>query len=183
MNAIDKLKLDTKRFCDDNGYSYTFLGILKLYFIVDYWPVVIFRLLERLEHKKGIYFLLKMPLVLIRPFINGISGSRIYSGCKIGAGLLLHQSSGVVIASEVTIGENCTIFSGACIVNRADGQGLGGPVVGNNVKFFAGCKVVGNITVGNCAAVGANSVVVSDVPEGCVAVGVPARIVCGNHDN
>ena len=46
MNAIENLKYDTKRFCDDNGYDGTFTGVLKLYFIVDYWPVLVFRLLE-----------------------------------------------------------------------------------------------------------------------------------------
>lgn len=182
MNAIDKLKCDTKRFCDDNGYTYTFWGILKLYFIVDYWPVLIFRLLEYFENKGGIYFLFKIPIVFLRPLINGVSGSRIYSGCKIGPGLLLHQSSGVVIASEVTIGENCTIFSGACIVNRADGKGLGGPTVRDNVKLFAGCKVIGNIAIGNSAVVGANSVVLCDVPDGDVAVGVPAKIIRVNDE-
>lgn len=175
MNAIGKLKQDTARFCDDNGYDYSFLGILRLYFIIDYWPVLVFRLLEFLEDRKGFLYLLKIPLVLIRPIINGLSGSRIYSGCKIGPGLLLHQSSGVVIASEVTLGENCTIFSGACIVNRADGQGLGGPIVGDNVKFFAGCKVVGNVKIGDNASVAANAVVIRDVPSGKTAVGIPSK--------
>lgn len=56
-------------------------------------------------------------------------------------------------------------------------RGGGIPTIGNNVEFGAGCKVLGEIKIGNNVIIGANAVVVHDVPNNCVVVGVPARII------
>jgi len=113
---------------------------------------------------------------VLKPMVDGLSGCRIEFGAKIGGGLLLHYSTGIVITSGAVIGENCTLFSQACIIHKANKKREGAPVIGNNVEIGSGSKIIGNVRVGNNARIGANSVVLNDVPDNSTAVGVPARI-------
>ena len=79
---------------------------------------------------------------------------------------------------NVVIGTNCTIFQQVTIgdVRRCGQEGKPVPVIGNNVEIGAGAKVLGGIRVGDGAKIGANAVVLQDVPPGAIAVGIPARI-------
>lgn len=169
-----KLKQDVARYVVD----YSLSSPVKLLFVVDFWPIILLRLEEWVSTLSKISkFFLNIILLCIRPFIIGMAGTRLITGVTIGGGLLLHQSIGIAVASEVIIGKNCTIFCGAGVVHLANGQGEGAAVIGDNVKLMAGCKVIGPVKIGNNAIVGANAVVLNDVPDNCVAVGVPARII------
>lgn len=176
-SAIYKLKMDIRRYRSDYNLTRP-LGSLMLVFVVDFWPILHFRMQE---YASGASFLvsrlLKAVLLLMKPVVEGFSGARIYSSAVIGGGMLLHQSSGVVIAPGVVIGKNCTFFSGVCLVHKANDAGEPAPVIGDNVKLMVGCKVIGNVRVGDNAHVGANSVVIHDVPDNSIAVGIPARII------
>jgi serine O-acetyltransferase len=153
------------------------MAYLKILLVVDFYPVIYFRLIEYCRERKTLFRrLFKVFLVPIKPLTDGLSGARIYSDAIIDGGLLLHQSSGVVIAPGTTIGKNCTFFSGACVVYKANFGGSAAPVIGDNVKLMVGCKVIGDVKIGNDSFIGANAVVVSDVPEYSIAVGIPARI-------
>ncbi len=94
----------------------------------------------------------------------------------IGPGLFfLHGFSTIVSAKS--IGNNCWINQQVTIgYTTPDGA----PVIGDNVRIYAGAKVLGDITVGNNVIIGANAVVVKDVPENCTVVGVPAYIIKKN---
>jgi serine O-acetyltransferase len=78
----------------------------------------------------------------------------------------------------VVIGTNCTIFQQVTIGDARDSRQKGQPVpvIGNNVEIGAGAKVLGDIRVGDYAKIGANAVVLQDVPPHAIAVGIPARI-------
>ena len=89
----------------------------------------------------------------------------------------MHHSVGVMIASEAVIGRNCTVYGGAMVAHKANNMGSGAPCIGNNVNLLSGCKVIGPVKIGDGAVIGANAVVLRDVPPGTVAVGIPARIV------
>jgi serine O-acetyltransferase len=93
---------------------------------------------------------------------------------NIGKGFVIHNFSGIFIC-EATIGENFIVFQNVTI-GHLRGQSEP-PRLGNNVFLAAGAKVLGSITIGNNVAVGANSVVVNDVPDNCTVMGVPARII------
>lgn len=84
-----------------------------------------------------------------------------------GVGIVIHQNS--KIGKGTIIYQNVTIGSG------------NGPQVGKNCLLGAGCCILGNIRIGDGVKVGANAVVLEDVPDGCTAVGVPARIIFGKH--
>lgn len=89
-----------------------------------------------------------------------------------GKNLSLGHYVGTVIGG-VKIGENCTIYHNVTI-----GQNHGkSPVIGNGVTIYAGAKVIGDIAIGDNAIIGANSVVINDVPENSVVAGVPAKVI------
>jgi len=119
-----------------------------------------------------VYLFLKMPIVL---------GFGIYIPvrAKIGKGFIIHNMNGIFISTGV-IGENCTVQQGVTIgairPNRWAGKPRP-PVLGNNVYIGAGAKVLGDVKVGDNSVVGANSVVMTDIPENVTVMGIPARIV------
>lgn len=96
---------------------------------------------------------------------------------KIGGGICFMHGYGTVFASGAEIGRDCTVFQGVTIGRGFGNRKSGCPRIGDNCILFAGAKIIGGITLGNRVVVGANAVVVNDVPDGCVVVGVPARIV------
>ena len=100
-------------------------------------------------------------------------GLDLSSAVPAGPGLYLPHPSGMVLMAE-RIGANCT-FIHACTVGMRDGWDF--PVLGDAVFVGAGARVLGGIFLGDACKVGANAVVIDDVPAGATAVGVPARIL------
>ncbi len=97
---------------------------------------------------------------------------------RIGRGLLLSgHPGGIIVNPEVTIGCNCNLFQGVTIGRAYGGQSPGIPRLGDQVWVGPGAKVVGGITIGDDVAIGANSVVTTDVQAGSVVAGVPARVI------
>ncbi len=84
---------------------------------------------------------------------------------------------GISINRDVILGENCLIMQNVTIGKKEVFGSHPVPKVGNNVIFCAGCVVLGNIKIGDDVIIGANSVVLNDVPSGCVVGGVPARVI------
>jgi serine O-acetyltransferase len=95
---------------------------------------------------------------------------------EVGAGLFIQHGFATIIAAR-SIGENCWINQ-QVTVGYSNENDL--PTIGNNVTINAGAKVIGNVLVGNNSKIGANAVVVKDVPPDCTVVGIPAYIVKRN---
>jgi serine O-acetyltransferase len=115
--------------------------------------------------------LLRLNAVLRHRFWSVVTGADIPLGSKIGGGLYLPHPNGVVIHPQADIGPNCLIFQQVTVGMSNDGL----PTLGGHVDLGAGAKVLGAVHVGSHARVGANAVVLHDVPNGTVSVGVPAR--------
>ncbi|WP_013325131.1 serine O-acetyltransferase [Gloeothece verrucosa] len=94
------------------------------------------------------------------------------NSCNIGAGLFIQHGFSTIIMAD--IGENCWINQQVTIGYK---DKSGRPKIGNNVRITAGAKVIGAIEIGDNVTVGANAVVVKNVPSNCVVVGVPAYII------
>ena len=92
----------------------------------------------------------------------------------IGGGLLMPHPNGVVVHPDVEIGPNCTLFQQ---VTLGTGPKPGVPRLGGHVDVGPGARVLGGVVIGEGAVIGANSVVLSDIPPGGVAVGIPAVVV------
>jgi serine O-acetyltransferase len=112
--------------------------------------------------------------VLRHRFWSVVTGADIPLNSHIGAGLLLPHPNGIVIHDLAVIGANCLIFQQVTI-GTASGPGC--PVIGDHVDIGAGAKILGGVKIGAYAKIGANAVVISDVPAYATAVGIPARIV------
>ena len=94
---------------------------------------------------------------------------------KIGSGFSIAHSVGIVIGSGVVAGENFQIYQNVTIGSRDSCEY---PILGDNVILYAGCAILGGIVIGDNAKVGANSVVINDVPDNSTAIGIPAKIFC-----
>jgi len=111
--------------------------------------------------------------VLKHRFWSVVTGADIPLNSQLGGGGLIPHPNGIVIHPKAKIGVNCLIFQQVTLGSR-DG---GAPIIGGHVDIGAGAKIIGNITLGDHVRIGANSVVLTDVPSGCTAVGVPAKII------
>ena len=120
----------------------------------------------------------KIPVLprLLMTIARGLTGIEIHPSATIGRGLFIDHGTGVVIGETAVIGEDVTLFQGVTLGGTGKERGKRHPTLGNNVVIGAGAKVLGNITVGSDSMVGANAVVIRDVPEHSTVVGVPGRI-------
>ncbi len=129
---------------------------------------ILYRITQTCNHYK------LFPLVIILQWLN-----KILYGCVIGAkadfdsGFVLVHPVGVVINSKVKGGKNIYLESGVVI---GDEKGKS-PVLGNNIFIGAGAKIIGDVTIGDNAKIGANAVIVKNVPKDSTAVGIPGRII------
>jgi serine O-acetyltransferase len=96
-------------------------------------------------------------------------------GARIGPGLCLTHTTGLVIGEDVVAGRDLTLHQGVTLGDRR--PGCGQPTIGDGVYIGAGAKVLGPITVGDGAVIAAGAVVLADVPHAGIAAGVPARLV------
>ena len=131
---------------------------------------------HRMTHK----LYLKNKLFLARMLsqrARRITGIEIHPGAKIGENLFIDHGMGIVVGETAEIGDNVTIFHGVTL------GGIGGdkgekrhPTIEDDVVIGAGAKILGPITIGRGAKIGANAVVLEDVPAYTTAVGIPAEI-------
>lgn len=124
-------------------------------------------------------YLRHIPIVpyLIKGVIRILWGAVIPYQAEIGEGTIIgYQGIGVVIHKESVIGMNCHISQNVTLGGGGGPKG-GLPILGNNVTIGVGAVILGNVHIGDNAIIGANSVVLSDIPENAIAVGVPAKVV------
>jgi serine O-acetyltransferase len=118
-------------------------------------------------------FIIKI-IILRHRFWGIVTGADIPLTCDIGGGLLIPHPSGIVIHPDAKIGVNCLFFQQVTIGTR---ETRGAPVIEGHVDIGAGAKILGFVRIGAHARVGANAVVLSDVPGGAVAIGIPAKFI------
>jgi serine O-acetyltransferase len=94
----------------------------------------------------------------------------------LGRRVRIDHFGGVIVSGDTIIGDDVIIRNGVTIGLRRTGR-RGAPLIGNRVDIGAGAKILGTITIGDDVAIGANAVVLRDVPANSIAVGVPAKIL------
>jgi len=124
----------------------------------------------------------KLRLVLLAKVLMNLgkllTGIEIHPAAKIGKGLFIDHGLGVVIGETTVIGRDVTIFQGVTLGGRGnETTKKRHPTICDGAMIAAGAKVLGPITIGKEAKVGANAVVLTDVPAYATAVGIPARII------
>jgi glycosyltransferase involved in cell wall biosynthesis/serine acetyltransferase len=119
-------------------------------------------------------------VVFYRLFVGWVLGCELSENAQIGPGLVIYHGQGLVVSSDARIGSGCVLRHNTTLGNRRDGGGS--PVIGDGVDIGANVCILGEVTVGNGARIGAGAVVVNCIPAGAVAAGNPARIVRHERD-
>lgn len=176
---FENLKADIEMLAKWNT-SPTVLGKLQLIFDAGTHAVVTYRFGHWAHHLR--IPIIRHFLLFIHFFMHFLvhitSGIDISKEAKIGKGLAIHSHTGVLI-SRVEMGENCVLAPNVFIAGRKGGL----PKIGNNVFFGIGCKVLGAIHIGDNVNVGANAVVIKDVPADHTVVGVDKIRIYPNKVN
>ena len=124
--------------------------------------------------------LIRKPLSLLYKFlfkvIQVITGIELPCEAEVGRNFRIDHFGGIIISGFARFGDNCIVRNGVTI-GLKNLEEKTAPVIGSNVNIGAGAKILGAITVGNNVDIGANAVVIKDVPDGSLAVGIPARII------
>jgi len=148
----------------------TYPGVKAVFFhrIANFFSVAKFDLIAR----------------IISQFSRFLTGIEIHPGAKIGKNLFIDHGMGVVIGETSNIGDNVTIYHMATLggiapsINSNDQRNIKRhPTIEDEVVIGSGAQVLGPVTVGRCAKIGANAVITKDVPEKAVMVGIPAKNV------
>ncbi len=108
-----------------------------------------------------------------------LTGIEIHPGARFGKRLFIDHGFGVVIGETAEIGDDVLLYQGVTLGGTGNERGKRHPTVGNRVVVGTGAAVLGNIRLGDDVRVGAGSVVVHSVPDGCTVVGIPGRVVKG----
>lgn len=171
MTWISELKQDLKRYPgrgDDGG-----LAVLRAYIQhVGFRVCVMYRIANALHRKN---WTLLAQLVHNRMLVK--TGADIQPSAVIGPGLLILHPAGIVVGVRARVGRDCTMLQGVTLGETLRPGDSSYPVIGDSVMIGAHAVLLGKLTVGDHAKIGANAVVLGDVATGCVAAGVPARVL------
>lgn len=165
-----KIRKDIEYIMENDPAARTKLEVFLLY------PSIHARIAHMFSHflyGKQMFFLARLVSQISRFF----TGIEIHPGATLGAGILIDHGMGVVIGETAELGDRITIYHGTTLGGTGKEKGKRHPTVGNNVIIGAGAKVLGAINIGSNSKIGANAVVIKDVPEGATVVGVAANVV------
>lgn len=142
-----------------------------------FWAMIVYRFgrwrytVKPALLRKPLSFLYK----LLYKFVQIVTGIELPCEVPIGRGFVIEHSGGIVISGYARLGADCRIRNGV-VIGLARVEDPCAPQLGDGVDVGAGAKLLGNIRIGNRVLIGANAVVVTDVPDDSIAVGVPAVI-------
>lgn len=166
-----KIKKDIEYIMEKDPAARSKLEVFLLY------PSIHARIAHMISHflyNKKLFFLAR----LISQLARTLTGIEIHPGAILGNAILIDHGMGVIIGETAVVGDRITIYHGTTLGGTGNEKGIKRhPTVGNDVIIGSGAKVLGNINIGSNSKIGANAVVLEDVPEGATVVGVPARVV------
>ena len=164
------LYLDAKNIKEKDPAAKSILTVILLY--PGFHAIISHRIAHFLYCHK-LYFLSR----IISQISRHKTGIEIHPGAVIGNRLFMDHGMGIVIGETTIIGDNCTIYHGVTLGGTGKDKIKRHPTLKNNVLVGCGSKVVGNITIEENVEIGANSVVLKDVPKNSTIVGIPGKIV------
>ena len=131
---------------------------------------------HRLAHRMWQEPRLRLLARLLSQTVRAVTGVEIHPGAQLGRRLFIDHGMGVVIGETAVVGDDVLLFHGVTLGGRSMRRGKRHPTLGDNVTVGAGAKILGPVSIGSGAQIGANAVVITDVPPDYVAVGIPAKI-------
>lgn len=169
------LRYDLNRVMENDPAAKSKIEVFFLYPTIH--ALIAYRIAHFLYTKK--LFFLARCISQISRFFTGIE---IHPGAKIGKGLVIDHGMGVVIGETAEIGDNVLLYHGVTLGGTGKDKGKRHPTLGDNVIIGAGAKVLGPIYIASNSKIGANSVVLKDVPVGATAVGIPSKNILQENE-
>jgi serine O-acetyltransferase len=170
MSVLQSINRDIRAALERDPAAHSIVEVVLAY------PGFHARQLHRLAHT-----LHNARVPLFPRFISNLNrfltGIEIHPGARIGEGFFIDHGMGVVIGETAVIGDNCHLTQEVTLGGTSNRHEKRHPTLGNNVVVGAGAKILGNITIGDYARIGAGSVVVTNVPPYSTVVGVPGKVV------
>jgi serine O-acetyltransferase len=149
--------------------------------VITCYPGFHARLFHRVAHRLW-GWRLKWLARFLSQLGRWLTGIEIHPGARIGRRFFIDHGMGVVIGETAEIGNDVTLYHGVTLGGTTWNRGKRHPTLDDGVVVGAGAKILGPIHIGKGAKIGSNAVVVKDVPSGCTAVGIPARVVEPGRD-
>jgi serine O-acetyltransferase len=142
-----------------------------------FWVMVVYRF-GRWHHDVPAAPLRKMFSLIydaLYKFVQILTGIKLPCEAAVGRNFIIDHFGGIIVSGYATFGDNCRIRNGVVVGLRRTGEQTA-PIIGNNVDIGSGAKLLGPIRIGDNVLIGANAVVLCDVPDNCIAAGVPATV-------
>lgn len=168
MGLIKNIYEDAKNIVNKDPACRSVIEAIILY---PGFHAIFFHRISHFLYKNKLYFLARLNSQIARH----ITGIEIHPGAQIGKKLFIDHGMGVVIGETATIGDNCTIYHNSTLGGTGKDKNKRHPDLGNNVMVGAGAKVLGPIKIGDNVKIGANSVVLKNVPDNVTVVGIPRK--------
>ncbi|MCP3926358.1 MAG: serine acetyltransferase [Desulfobacterales bacterium] len=142
-----------------------------------FWAMIVFRFGKwRYSIKNTIIRkIFSLLYKIMYKFVQILTGIELPCEVNIGDNFRIDHFGSVIISGFASFGDNCTLRNNVTI-GLKNLNDPGAPDIGNNVDVGSGAMILGNITIGNNVNIGANAVVMKDIPDNCIAVGIPAEI-------
>lgn len=171
MSTLDLIRSDFARWREG-------AGLVRAFSQEGLWVTVVFRIRHRLRSDPPIpgARLLRALLFPLAKLLKVTLGVTLNPAAEIGPGFQLVHVVSVFLGGKMVMGSDCSVFH-EVTVGPSGIDSMEYPVIGDRVRIFPGAKVLGGITIGDDAIIGANSLVIDDVPAGAVVSGNPAKVI------
>ncbi len=173
---FDNLRQDFRRYRDDQrGYG-PLRARLNVFVTYGFLAVCVYRYgrWTRSIRPRLLSYPFKLIYKILQFFIDVLFGINVSADCDIGPGFYIGHFGGIIVHGHM--GKNCSVGQCVTIGTKGAGRSDGVPQIGDNVYVGAGAKIIGRIRVGNDVVIGANTVVVKDVPDGMRVTGGEVRV-------
>lgn len=168
FRVLKDINHNLNRSLQNDPSAHSKLEILLLY---PHIRALAFHRVSHFLYKHHLFFLARLNSNIARHW----TGIEIHPGATIGRGLLIDHGMGVVIGETAVIGDDCQLYHGVTLGGTGKQHAKRHPTLGDRVMIGAGAKCLGNITIHDDAKVGANAVVISDVPASSTFIGLAAK--------
>ena len=169
---FERLKEDINSFMTRDPAARSKIEVVFCY--PGYHAILFYRFSNAAWRRK--WFLVGRWISHLGRFLTGIE---IHPGAMIGRRFFIDHGMGVVIGETSEVGDDVTLYQGVTLGGTSLEKGKRHPTLGNGVIVGSGAQILGPLNVGEAARIGANAVVLQDVPKGATMVGIPAKIVMG----
>jgi serine O-acetyltransferase len=176
INMFDTLRRDIKAVFERDPAA---RSIWEVFTYAGLWAIIHHRIAHgfwKMSYLPGAKYLARV----ISQWSRFLTGIEIHPGATIGKGFFIDHGMGVVIGETAEIGDDVLLYHGVTLGGVSLEKKKRHPTIGNNVVIAAGAKILGAITIGDNSKVGANAVVLKDVPPDSTVVGIPGRVVVQN---